>query len=153
MVPIPAGIDAFALPSRSFHGSSASSHGASIAFQSWYSVAVHPALAAARTPLPNSYDDIVRARAYVVRAADVLDLSIGLWRDTHGVKSGGDTRPTVMSGKCGNLAVCGGVRTSASGAAVWAGTMKEENDSVWRMLEALCTSRASEMVRGGMDHI
>jgi len=55
-------------------------------------------------------------------------------------------------GNAGNWAVCRSVWTSASDAAVRAET-KEEKDSVWRIFEILCISRASGMVGGQMDHI
>lgn len=43
--------------------------------------------------------------------------------------------------------------TSASGFAVRAETKEEVKDSMWRMFETLCDSRASGMLGGGMDHI
>ena len=55
-------------------------------------------------------------------------------------------------GNVGNWEVWGSVCTSALGTAVRAET-KEEKDSVWRIFETLCVSRASGMVGGGMDHI
>jgi hypothetical protein len=56
-------------------------------------------------------------------------------------------------GNAGNWAVCGSVWTSASGAVVRAEMKDEEKDSVWRIFETLCVSRALGIVGGGMDHI
>lgn len=42
---------------------------------------------------------------------------------------------------------------NASGAAVMAEMKEEEKDSVWRIFETSCVSRASGRVGGGMDHI